>query len=49
VLRDLKRIHSHLCSFAYPVLERAGELQPTRLKQAASEPSDAAGLGDPSH
>lgn len=34
VLRDLKRIHSHLCSFAYPVLERIGELQPTRLKDA---------------
>lgn len=32
VLRDLKRIHSHLCSVAYPVLERAGELHPTRLK-----------------
>ncbi|MGH7032361.1 MAG: Na/Pi cotransporter family protein, partial [Stellaceae bacterium] len=48
VLRDLKRIHSHLCSFAYPVLERAGELQPTRLKQAADEPSDVAGLGHPS-
>jgi phosphate:Na+ symporter len=33
VLRDLKRIHSHLCSFAYTVLERTGELQPTRLKE----------------
>jgi hypothetical protein len=28
VLRDLKRIHSHICSAAYPVLEAAGELQP---------------------
>jgi phosphate:Na+ symporter len=25
VLRDLKRIHSHICSVAYPVLERADE------------------------
>ena len=33
VLRDLKRIHSHICSVAYPVLEAAGELQPSRLKQ----------------
>jgi phosphate:Na+ symporter len=49
VLRDLKRIHSHLSSFAYPVLERAGELQPTRLKQAAGEASDVAELRDPSH
>jgi len=33
VLRDLKRIHSHICSVAYGVLERAGELQPSRLKE----------------
>ena len=26
ILRDLKRIHSHICSVAYPVLEAAGEL-----------------------
>jgi phosphate:Na+ symporter len=26
ILRDLKRIHSHACSVAYPVLEAAGEL-----------------------
>jgi phosphate:Na+ symporter len=25
VLRDLKRIHSHICSVAYPVLDAAGE------------------------
>jgi phosphate:Na+ symporter len=28
VLRDLKRIHSNICSVAYPVLEATGELQP---------------------
>jgi phosphate:Na+ symporter len=32
VLRDLKRIHSHICSVAYAVLDAAGELQPNRLK-----------------
>jgi len=32
VLRDLKRIHSHICSVAYPVLEATGELEPSRLK-----------------
>jgi phosphate:Na+ symporter len=32
ILRDLKRIHSHICSVAYPVLERAGELQSSRLR-----------------
>jgi phosphate:Na+ symporter len=26
LLSDLKRIHSHICSVAYPVLEAAGEL-----------------------
>ena len=34
ILRDLKRIHSHICSVAYPVLETAGELQPNRLKDS---------------
>jgi phosphate:Na+ symporter len=33
VLRDLKRIHSHICSVAYPVLEATGELQSSRLKE----------------
>jgi phosphate:Na+ symporter len=33
ILRDLKRIHSHICSVAYPVLEAAGELEPSRLKR----------------
>jgi phosphate:Na+ symporter len=42
VLRDLKRIHSHICSAAYPVLEAAGELQPSRLKE-----SDPAALSAP--
>jgi len=32
ILRDLKRIHSHICSVAYGVLEATGELQPSRLK-----------------
>jgi phosphate:Na+ symporter len=41
VLRDLKRIHSHICSAAYPVLEVAGELQPNRLKE-----SDPAAIRD---
>ncbi len=31
VLRDLKRINSHLTSVAYPILERAGELAESRL------------------
>jgi phosphate:Na+ symporter len=43
ILRDLKRIHSHICSVAYPVLERAGELQPNRLKEMETVPPIAAG------
>ncbi|MGE3147986.1 MAG: Na/Pi cotransporter family protein [Pseudorhodoplanes sp.] len=35
-LRDLKRIHSHICSVAYPVLEAAGELAP--LEAGESDP-----------
>jgi len=45
VLRDLKRIYSHICSAAYPVLEAAGELQPNRLKEGDSVPTrDASDL-----
>ncbi|HYM33049.1 MAG TPA: hypothetical protein VEU47_17245 [Candidatus Cybelea sp.] len=32
VLRDLKRINSHIVSVAYPVLEGRGELLPSRLR-----------------
>lgn len=50
VLRDLKRIHSHICSVAYPVLERAGALQPSRLRviepgENTSDDNDAASTG----
>ncbi len=38
VLRDLKRIHSHICATAYPVLEAAGELLSSRLKATARKP-----------
>jgi phosphate:Na+ symporter len=31
VIRDLKRIHGHIVSVAYPILEAAGELSETRL------------------
>lgn len=46
ILRDLKRIHSHICSVAYPVLERAGELQPNRLKGMELE-ATLAGVREP--
>lgn len=34
VLRDLKRIHGHITSIAYPILEAADELRDTRLRKA---------------
>jgi phosphate:Na+ symporter len=37
VLRDLKRIHSHICSVAYPILEGAGMLEAGRQAVARSE------------
>ncbi len=47
VLRDLRRIHSHICSVAYPVLDAAGELparqnaenDPATLPSPAAHPS----------
>jgi phosphate:Na+ symporter len=46
VLRDLRRIHSHICSVAYPVLDSAGYLQayrsaerdPAAMSTAAANP-----------
>lgn len=37
VLRDLKRIHSHICATAYPALEAAGELNASRLRLPSVE------------
>jgi phosphate:Na+ symporter len=45
LLSELKRINSHLCSIAYPILETAGVLAQTRIRQsqlAALLPHDAA-------
>ncbi len=46
ILSDLKRIHSHICSVAYPVLEAAGELRPDRFENrgVGSAADAAAGL-----
>ncbi|WP_027014659.1 Na/Pi cotransporter family protein [Comamonas composti] len=35
LISDLKRINSLLCSVAYPILEQAGALTPSRLKESA--------------
>jgi phosphate:Na+ symporter len=34
LISDLKRINSHICSIAYPILEQAGVLAKTRLMQS---------------
>jgi len=38
LISDLKRINSHICSIAYPILEQAGVLARTRLKEAPAPP-----------
>ena len=37
LISDLKRINSHICSIAYPILESAGALAPNRLRQGMAE------------
>ena len=34
LISDLKRINSHICSIAYPILDSAGALAPSRLRQS---------------
>jgi phosphate:Na+ symporter len=43
IIRDLKRINSHLTSVAYPILEAAGELRQSRLRE--QEAAHAANAG----
>ena len=40
LMRDLKRINSHFCSVAYPILEAAGALSVSRLRAVAHERSE---------
>ncbi len=35
LISDLKRINSHICSIAYPILDSAGALAPSRLRAHA--------------
>src|SRR4051812_17713658 len=41
VIRDLKRINAHLTSVAYPILEVAGELRESRLRERAAANAEA--------
>lgn len=38
IVNDFKRINSHICSIAYPILEQAGALAPTRLRDVSIAP-----------
>ena len=40
LMRDLKRINSHFCSVAYPILEAAGALSESRLRAVEHERGD---------
>jgi phosphate:Na+ symporter len=42
VMRDLKRINSHLTAVAYPILEVAGELRDSRLRERKPDGAAAA-------
>jgi len=42
VISDMKRINSHLCSIAYPILEQAGKLRASRLKTPPKRTAAAA-------
>jgi len=52
IIRDLKRINSHLASVGYPILEEAGELAESRLlareKEQIEVPSNGQALTGPS-
>ena len=43
LISDLKRINSHISSMAYPILEQAGVLAKTRLKDPEGVPARAVG------
>ena len=47
ILRDLKRINSHLTSVAYPILEQTGELRASRLKTTESDTPAYRPSGEP--
>jgi len=38
LISDLKRINSHICSIAYPILESAGALSKTRIRHSQLSP-----------
>ena len=45
LISDLRRINSHICSIAYPILDAAGALSQTRIRHSVLAPLDR---GEPS-
>ena len=43
LISDLKRINSHICSIAYPILESAGALSPPALRALPEAPAKSSG------
>ena len=48
LMRDLKRVNSHFCSVAYPILEAAGVLSQSRLRAVEHERSEVTVTGSDS-
>lgn len=42
LISDLKRINSHICSIAYPILDSAGALAPSRYRMPTADGTDRA-------
>jgi phosphate:Na+ symporter len=52
ILRDLKRIHSLIAALAYPILDRAGQLQNRLVEMSSGEPrapEEVASTDAPAH
>ncbi len=45
LISELKRINSHICSIAYPILESAGALRQTRIRQSQFAPASTDDTG----
>jgi phosphate:Na+ symporter len=44
LISELKRVNSHICSIAYPILDSAGALAPSRLRNEAMPASTGAAV-----
>ena len=47
IINDFKRINSHFCAVAYPILEEAGVLAPTRLREEGGNGAERPGAEHP--